>query len=43
MAAVGAEIDNRDAMLFTLFTDPASPLSLPVTSFSLFLCSSLLV
>jgi hypothetical protein len=39
MAAVGAEIDNRDAMLFTLFTDPASPSLLPLSpSFFALLC-----
>jgi hypothetical protein len=41
MVAVGAEIDNRDVMLFTLFTDPACPSLFPLSS--LFLCSSLLV
>ena len=34
MVTVGAEIDNRDTMLFTLFTDPAYPscfLSFPLS------------
>jgi hypothetical protein len=42
MVAVGAEIDNRDAM-HTLYIVYRSCLSLLVSSSSLFLCSSLLV
>lgn len=39
MVAVGAEIDNLDAMLFTLFTDPACPSLFPLSpSFSALLC-----